>query len=1333
MNRSLSFGPRMVALPLLYAFFSISAHSQAPPKIQASAARQIDVLRGIKTSRSATQTKIQSRLFLALQKQRGDERLNALPDFRFVRPDADGSILVDVMSTTPVAVKPIISQIEALGGHVLHFSSRYRSLRARVPLDTIESLAAMAEVRRVKLAEKPYTHKINTSEGDLTHRALDARNAFGVSGTGVKICALSDGVDSLASLQGSGDLPAVVDVLPGQAGSGDEGSAMLEIIHDLAPGAQLGFATADPDAATFAQNIQDLRTSGCDIIADDIIYFSESPFQDNDIAEAVNLVTADGALYFSSAGNEGNVDDGTSGTWEGDYVQSALAPPGPLAGEKLCDFGDGGQSDLVTANADVVTLYWTDVFGTSANDYDVYDMDGGLTTIFDASTDTQDGVGGDDFPVEVSGPAFSGERIVVDQFAGLARMLHLESFRGGMELATSGCTHGHSAAVDAFSVAAAPAHDGIAPGEPNGPFPNAFDTSQLTETFTCDGPRRIFFDNAGNLLPGAPAGDFSTTGGVVRQKPDITAADGVLVATPGFSPFFGTSAAAPHAAAIAGLVMQAFPAFTPAQIRTALLGSAFDIEAPGVDSDTGDGIVMAFETLQANGATPVATLTQETPVPTEIAGDGDAFIEPGEDWQLSIPLTNIGAVDATAISATLTSSTPGIVVSVADSAYPDIAASATAPNTTPYIFSVLTSSCIVKADFTLTVNYTGGGAGSSPATFTFSLGIGGPGTPMVTSYTGSPVPIPDSPGANTPGPLASAPLDVSNVNGNIFDINFSIDGTVCSTAVSSTTVGIDHTFVNDLQIDLKSPAGTIQTVSNRIDGGGNNYCQTELDDESAGPSIQSVGTANAPFTGSFTPANPLSVFDGEAGDGTWNLQVTDFFIGDTGNIRAFSLTITPQVCDAPALTTTITATKTVAGVFSEGGAITYTVTLTNTGTGLQPDNAGDEFTDVLPAGLTLNGASSSSGTVQTASNTVTWNGPIFVGTPVMISIDATINAGTAGTNISNQGTLAFDANRDGTNEAAGVTDDPNTPAVDDPTVFGVPTPTPTPTATATSTPTQTPTPQPACMRSDGCFTWELLTLDLSVSGEIGFEWRLTNNCGADLQRADFRFVPGATVLGADNDPYSAPVSGRNYTIDIVTGPHAGVGFVPNGAALASGQSELFDFRIDSSTLDPTAVLWNNASTATFTGRMDIRQGLCFQLQQPIQNAAACYRDVGGGNWDIQVHWDVTRTTQGDGFRLFRLQADAPGQPVAVGSGVLQPDADGHVSFGERQAAGSVVGYRVQPVDRAGAPSGGSVDIALGPCGPSIGLSSEGRLLWILLALLLIPTLVLRARRSVGKT
>ncbi|HJU40272.1 MAG TPA: hypothetical protein VJ724_11915, partial [Tahibacter sp.] len=135
----------------------------------------------------------------------------------------------------------------------------------------------------------------------------------------------------------------------------------------------------------------------------------------------------------------------------------------------------------------------------------------------------------------------------------------------------------------------------------------------------------------------------------------------------------------------------------------------------------------------------------------------------------------------------------------------------------------------------------------------------------------------------------------------------------------------------------------------------------------------------------------------------------------------------------------VSGTKTVSGTFSSGGTVTYTVTLSNTG-GAQADNPGNEFTDVLPAQLTLVSATATSGTASTAGNTATWNGTIPSGGSVTITITATINAGASGS-VSNQGTISYDSNGDGTNDATATTDDPGTGAANDPTTFGI-----TPTA-----------------------------------------------------------------------------------------------------------------------------------------------------------------------------------------------------------------------------------------------------------------------------------------------
>jgi subtilisin-like proprotein convertase family protein len=164
------------------------------------------------------------------------------------------------------------------------------------------------------------------------------------------------------------------------------------------------------------------------------------------------------------------------------------------------------------------------------------------------------------------------------------------------------------------------------------------------------------------------------------------------------------------------------------------------------------------------------------------------------------------------------------------------------------------------------------------------------------TYSGAVVPVPDAVNASTPGAPALAPL-LATGTGNVRDIRFSLDGAVCTSSAGATTVGLNHTFVADLRIDLLAPDGARIVAIDRVGGSGNNFCQTVLDDGAA-TSIQSVISANAPFTGSFLPSQALSAFRGKPVAGTWQLAAQDFESQDTGDIRAWSLIVTPAVCNA---------------------------------------------------------------------------------------------------------------------------------------------------------------------------------------------------------------------------------------------------------------------------------------------------------------------------------------------------------------------------------------------------------------------------------------------------
>ncbi len=201
----------------------------------------------------------------------------------------------------------------------------------------------------------------------------------------------------------------------------------------------------------------------------------------------------------------------------------------------------------------------------------------------------------------------------------------------------------------------------------------------------------------------------------------------------------------------------------------------------------------------------------------------------------------------------------------------------------------------VEGKYTVTVTMDDRVGGVTQRTFVLDVQnapVGG-GAPVTQSfsYSGGPVAIPDSPGANVAGVAAAAPITVSGLAGVVTKVTVSIDGTACNANIGSTTVGIDHTFVNDLVITLRSPSNTDVVIINRTDGGGNNLCQVLLGD-GLGASIQTALTAQAPFTGSWAPNSPLSAFAGEPANGVWTLLATDFFSADTGTIRAWTVTIT---------------------------------------------------------------------------------------------------------------------------------------------------------------------------------------------------------------------------------------------------------------------------------------------------------------------------------------------------------------------------------------------------------------------------------------------------------
>ncbi|MBV9747141.1 MAG: S8 family serine peptidase, partial [Acidobacteriia bacterium] len=629
-----------IALAALLGCLSGPAFAQT---LQPNAQREIEAILQEKANRTPAQQKLDSHIHLAGQLARGALTTATIPSLANAAVglefDQAGSVHVDIQANVNAA---LLAQITALGGRVESSFPDYRVIRAWIPLLAAEALASRSDVNFVKPAAKMihngqilpgsspiprgltpaqrrasirrqleaavpafaakralrrglalFTRPIDVS-GEVSE-GVDLELSQGYTGTGVKIGVLSDGVKSLATLQAAGDLPNNVTVLSGQAGppTGDEGTAMLEIIYDLAPNATLYFATADGGEAQFATNIQNLAVAGCSIIVDDVTYFDEGVFQDGIIAQAVNAVTASGVLYFSAAGNSGNLDSGTSGTWEGDFTPGGSIT---ITGGK---FGAGTTVPLhafdATHIADVITvgssnssptlLKWSDPLGASCNDYDLFILDSTGTTIKQTSTNyqtcTQDPLEG------VNAPA-AGDLVVIILFQGVQRALHLDTERARLAIGTPGATFGHNAAATALAIAATHAQ------------PTIFTSgNQSPESYSSDGPRKIFYNpNGSAITPGNFL--FSTNGGTTLPKVDFTAADCGQSAVPTFNPFCGTSAAAPVAASIAALIHSANPYLTSGQVVTLMRTMALAVHAGFNNRTGGAGIVMANLAVNAS-------------------------------------------------------------------------------------------------------------------------------------------------------------------------------------------------------------------------------------------------------------------------------------------------------------------------------------------------------------------------------------------------------------------------------------------------------------------------------------------------------------------------------------------------------------------------------------------------------------------------------------------------------------------------------------------------------------------------------------------------------------
>lgn len=555
--------------------------------------------------------------------------------------DDAGRVQVFVFTLTDPA--SVAQGLAALGMDVQRVSSEYKIVQGMIPIVALESATTLAGVGSIGPPERAHLNAGSVlTQGDSILHANLLRSTYGVDGTGVKVGILSDGAEGSSASQASGDLPAVVDTTTcdviasapaGQpanttdTGAGAEGTAMGEIVHDLAPGAQImiGYFGINVTTSTFldfnaAVSCLDQHN---DVVVDDIGWYNVGTYDGTSAVSANTSTQLNNAAnpvrgYYTSVGNSAtshyqdafhssgvNIGNVNTDFWQMHQFQGNSTTTDGGAGLS-CDGvipNCGDKIQLNPGGSFFVNLQWNDPFNNSTNDYDLLVVDENSTPPFQtfiASATRQTGSGSQ--PVEGFGFAnthgvVANYDIVIGNYKNLAGPVTFDEF-----ISCSGCRtfggneHNFNTRTSSVSNESDSSNGVLSLGAINQADPG----NDTIESYSSLGP---------------------TNDG--RTKPDATGIDGVAVTGNGgfFNPFFGTSAAAPHAAGIAALILSCKPSLKAGEpgdnpvtdrnaLRNALLSTAVDLGPAGVDNTFGSG------RLSAAAAAAAAGCVAGTPTPT---------------------------------------------------------------------------------------------------------------------------------------------------------------------------------------------------------------------------------------------------------------------------------------------------------------------------------------------------------------------------------------------------------------------------------------------------------------------------------------------------------------------------------------------------------------------------------------------------------------------------------------------------------------------------------------------------------------------------------------------
>ena len=517
-----------------------------------------------------------------------------------------------------------------------------------LPINELPTAAQLPQTLSGQPDMRDVTYQAAINEADYSTFANVASKNTGLTGAGVTVGVISDSFNNqggYAADVASGDLPSNVDVLAEATAADkgypfdDEGRAMAQNIYHIASGASLAFATGEPDSQVMAQNILKLaNTAGAKVIVDDLGLPDEPFFQPGLVTQAINTVTSQGVTYLSAAGND--ADHG--------YLSNFRAATGTVTGVgtgTFMNFNPSGTSLLlpITVNEANTSINFQfdqpwktqEPMGspgpTSQVDFYVLNAAG---TIIASGTNNNVATG---VPQQLVTVPTTGSYYVAIQLVSGPNPGHVEFTQFGQvsaddlivsqQYGTAGGTYyptsvGHNAAANNIGVGAVPwwsptpflGQKPLAsePFSSSGPEIQVFNASgtALSSPLTVQNPT-VTAPDGGNITSNWPAsmpfGIVANTANPPFQGEPATSSNLYATFTPNQSKlpsYFGTSSAAPNAAAIAALMLQRVSSATPAQIKDALIESAaatpMNASAPGTwNAQGGYGLINAINAIDA--------------------------------------------------------------------------------------------------------------------------------------------------------------------------------------------------------------------------------------------------------------------------------------------------------------------------------------------------------------------------------------------------------------------------------------------------------------------------------------------------------------------------------------------------------------------------------------------------------------------------------------------------------------------------------------------------------------------------------------------------------------